>query len=72
MSDPAVPVATKFAVSAFLHQGAHLTWSTAAKIAAPAISPMAWQKFRESELYQQLKESPRGLFNEASIRQQSA
>jgi hypothetical protein len=72
MSEPAIPITTKFAVSAAMHQGAPLTWHTAAKIATPVVTGVAWQEFRESELYQQTKETVRELFNEPGIRQQNA
>ena len=72
MSEPAIPITTKFVVSAAMHQGAPLTWHTAAKIATPVVTGVAWQEFRGSELYQQTKEAARELFNEPGIRPQNA
>jgi hypothetical protein len=72
MGDPAVPIAAKLAISTAMHHGAHLTWATAAKIATPVITPMAWREFRKSELYRQLEENFRELFNGADVGEQSA
>jgi hypothetical protein len=68
MSDPEIPIATKFAVSAIMHGGATgtaaasgplppLTWHTAAKVALPVLTSVAGQQVRKSELYKEAKEA---------------
>ena len=76
MSDPEIPIATKFAVSAIVHGGAAgttaasaplppLTLHTAAKVVVPVFSSMAGQQFRKSELYQNAKDALAELFDDA-------